>query len=298
MTLRIPCSIWSTWGDCEQAVEGCDVSSTISPPTWAAWVSSSNSQGALHAQRAHQHAPAARGEKFKRPRASFFFQRLRLQCRQTARPERQPALKEADAYPAMPEDGYGWEKLFSERMCRPFPRWTSACRRACCPLPPCLIRPPRTYDGGREKAPRRPFVARSSPPSRAESTRSKSGAAASRRAVSCISDDCPPRHAGAAHSNVVEPIISGSNDARLHQPARGHRRGNRRREAKALLQPNAPKGVEWRNSDNTLIQQVFGWQPATRACATAWKKPIAGSTTKSTSGPQLGRQTARSQVAG
>ena len=31
-----------------------------------------------------------------------------------------PGLKEADAYPAMPEDGYGWEKLFSERMCRHF----------------------------------------------------------------------------------------------------------------------------------------------------------------------------------
>jgi len=34
-------------------------------------------------------------------------------------------LKEADAYPAMPEDGYGWEKLFSERMCRHLRRfWT------------------------------------------------------------------------------------------------------------------------------------------------------------------------------
>ena len=34
-------------------------------------------------------------------------------------PESQP-LREVDAYPAMPEDGYGWEKLFSERMCRHF----------------------------------------------------------------------------------------------------------------------------------------------------------------------------------
>src|SRR6202034_3010352 len=44
-------------------------------------------------------------------------------CVYNADKQRDPkvtALKEADAYPAMPEDGYGWEKLFSERMCRHF----------------------------------------------------------------------------------------------------------------------------------------------------------------------------------
>ena len=62
-----------------------------------------------------------------------------------------PALKEEDAYPAQPEDGYGWEKLFSERMCRHFQEDYS--------LPVRIIRfhnvyePYGTYDGGREKAP-------------------------------------------------------------------------------------------------------------------------------------------------
>src|SRR6266702_1454469 len=60
-------------------------------------------------------------------------------------------LKESDAYPAMPEDGYGWEKLFSERMCRHFTEDFG--------LPTCIARyhnvygPHGTYAGGREKAP-------------------------------------------------------------------------------------------------------------------------------------------------
>ena len=60
-------------------------------------------------------------------------------------------LKESDAYPAMPEDGYGWEKLFSERMCRHF--------REDFGLPTRVARyhnvygPHGTWEGGREKAP-------------------------------------------------------------------------------------------------------------------------------------------------
>ncbi len=61
------------------------------------------------------------------------------------------ALKEEDAYPALPEDGYGWEKLFSERMCRHFREdfGLEYPRRA---LSQCLW-PLRHLDGGREKAP-------------------------------------------------------------------------------------------------------------------------------------------------
>src|SRR5580698_2938737 len=61
------------------------------------------------------------------------------------------ALSEADAYPAMPEDGYGWEKLFSERMCRHFSEdfglYTRVARYH------NVYGPNGTYDGGREKAP-------------------------------------------------------------------------------------------------------------------------------------------------
>ena len=61
------------------------------------------------------------------------------------------ALKEADAYPALAEDGYGWEKLFSERMCRHFDEdYGLICRVA---RYHNVYGPLGTYDGGREKAP-------------------------------------------------------------------------------------------------------------------------------------------------
>src|SRR5213076_1096886 len=61
------------------------------------------------------------------------------------------ALREQDAYPAMPEDGYGWEKLFSERMCRHFLEDFSLTTRVA--RFHNVYGPEGTYDGGREKAP-------------------------------------------------------------------------------------------------------------------------------------------------
>src|SRR5262249_7025679 len=61
------------------------------------------------------------------------------------------ALKEEDAYPAMPEDGYGWEKLFSERMCRHFREDFGLATRSL--RYHNVYGPHGTYDGGREKAP-------------------------------------------------------------------------------------------------------------------------------------------------
>src|ERR1700747_218216 len=61
------------------------------------------------------------------------------------------ALKEEDAYPAMPEDGYGWEKLFSERMCRHFLEDFGLTTRVA--RFHNVYGPHGTYDGGREKAP-------------------------------------------------------------------------------------------------------------------------------------------------
>src|SRR4029077_363202 len=61
------------------------------------------------------------------------------------------ALKEEDAYPAMPEDGYGWEKLFSERMCRHFLEDFGLITRVA--RFHNVYGPHGTYDGGREKAP-------------------------------------------------------------------------------------------------------------------------------------------------
>jgi nucleoside-diphosphate-sugar epimerase len=62
-----------------------------------------------------------------------------------------PGLKEEDAYPAEPEDGYGWEKLFSERMCRHFTEDFGLETRVA--RYHNVYGPLGTYDGGREKAP-------------------------------------------------------------------------------------------------------------------------------------------------
>ena len=94
------------------------------------------------------------------------------------------ALKEEDAYPAMPEDGYGWEKLFSERMCRHFREDYGLATRVA--RYHNVYGPHGTWDGGREKAPAaicRKVARRPSP----DGTRSRSGATASRPAASCTS---------------------------------------------------------------------------------------------------------------
>ena len=95
------------------------------------------------------------------------------------------ALKEADAYPAMPEDGYGWEKLFSERMCRHFREDFGLQTRVA--RYHNVYGPHGTYDGGREKAPAaicRKVIAAIKLDA---GTRSRSGATASRPAASCTS---------------------------------------------------------------------------------------------------------------
>jgi GDP-D-mannose 3',5'-epimerase len=95
------------------------------------------------------------------------------------------ALKESDAYPALPEDGYGWEKLFSERMCRHFEEdYGLVCRVA---RYHNVYGPQGTWNGGREKAPaamcRKVIEAKNC----RACMRSISGAMGSRRAASCIS---------------------------------------------------------------------------------------------------------------
>ena len=61
------------------------------------------------------------------------------------------------------------------------------------------------------------------------------------------------------------------------QPARRHRRGHRRHQAEAPLQPAAPKGVRGRNSDNTLIKKLLGWEPSTSLRGRPGGRPTAGS---------------------
>ena len=171
------------------------------------------------------------------------------------------ALKEEDAYPGMPEDGYGWEKLFSERMCRHF--------REDFGLETRVYRfhnvygPLGTWEGGREKAP----------------------AAISRKVIECkhtgkheieiwgdgkqtrsfmYIDDCITGVRKLMDSDVIEPMNLGSNElvtinqlVDIVEDIAGIKL-----ERKYNL--DAPKGVNGRNSDNTMILDRLGWEPSTR----------------------------------
>ena len=169
------------------------------------------------------------------------------------------ALKEEDAYPAMPEDGYGWEKLFSERMCRHFEEdFGLQCRVA---RYHNVYGPLGTWTGGREKAPaaicRKVIEAKTSGKHEIEIW----GDGKQTRSFMYI-DDCTKGTQMIFESNIHEPLNLGSNElvtinqlVDLVEEIAGVK-------LKRSYNLNAPKGVNGRNSDNTLIQQRLGWAPS------------------------------------
>lgn len=171
------------------------------------------------------------------------------------------ALKEEDAYPAMPEDGYGWEKLFSERMCRHFREDFGIQTRIA--RYHNVYGPHGTYDGGREKAPaavcRKVIAAKLAGKNDIEIW----GSGNQTRSFMYI-DDCVQGTQMLLNSDFVEPINIGSSElvsinqlVDLVEAIAGVK-------LKRNYNLNAPKGVNGRNSDNTLIQKVFGWEPSTK----------------------------------
>ena len=149
------------------------------------------------------------------------------------------ALKESDAYPAMPEDGYGWEKLFSERMCRHFMEDYGI-----------SVRVPRfhnvygaygTYDGGREKAPA--AICRKVAQAQLDGTNAIEiwGDGQQTRSFTYIDDTIE------GIFRLMESDVARADQPRLvaagdDQRARRHRRGHRRRQARAELQARRTAG--------------------------------------------------------
>ena len=167
-------------------------------------------------------------------------------------------LKEEDAYPADPEDGYGWEKLFSERQCRHYTEDYGLETR--------VVRfhnifgPLGTYDGGREKSPaaicRKVAVVADGGEIEVwgdgEQTRSY-----------CYIDDCVEGIYRLMHSDHREPLNLGTdrlvsiNDlVDLVAEAAG-------KTVRKRYNLSAPQGVRGRNSDNTQLREVLGWEPGT-----------------------------------
>lgn len=169
------------------------------------------------------------------------------------------ALRERDAYPAMPEDGYGWEKLFSERMCRHFAEDFGLVTRVA--RYHNVYGPKGTWTGGREKAPA--AICRKV----AEAVISGNheieiwGDGEQTRSFMFI-DDCTEGTLRLMASDVAQPLNVGSSElvsinglVSMVEDIAGvtlRRRYN----------PGAPQGVRGRNSDNALIRQLLDWEPS------------------------------------
>jgi len=169
------------------------------------------------------------------------------------------ALRESDAYPAMPEDGYGWEKLFSERLCRHFREdygLTTRVARYHNVYGPC-----GTYDGGREKAPaaicRKVIDARLSGGGQIEIW----GDGNQTRSFMYI-DDCITGTLMILDSDETEPLNLGSDRLVTINQLVDIVEGIGGAKLRRVYNLSAPKGVRGRNSDNTLIKERLGWAPA------------------------------------
>jgi GDP-D-mannose 3', 5'-epimerase len=171
------------------------------------------------------------------------------------------ALKEEDAYPAMPEDGYGWEKLFSERMARHFREDYGIATRVS--RYHNVYGPHGTYDGGREKAPaaicRKVIAAKLSGQHDIEIW----GDGEQTRSFMYI-DDCTEGTIRLAESDIIEPLNIGSDElvtinrlVDIVEEIAGVT-------LKRFYKLDAPMGVRGRNSDNTLTKKLMNWAPSVR----------------------------------
>ncbi|MGB0123451.1 MAG: NAD-dependent epimerase/dehydratase family protein [Silvibacterium sp.] len=170
-------------------------------------------------------------------------------------------LKEEDAYPALPEDGYGWEKLFSERMCRHFEEdFGLQCRVA---RYHNVYGPLGTWTGGREKAPaaicRKVIEAKSSGRHEIDIW----GDGKQTRSFMYI-DDCTRGTQLIAESEIHEPINLGSSELVTIDQLVDIVEDIAGLKLKRNYQLDAPKGVNGRNSDNTKIVEYLGWEPSIR----------------------------------
>jgi len=172
------------------------------------------------------------------------------------------ALKESDAYPAMAERGYGWEKLISEMFCQEY--WAERGLKTFIARFHNVYGPHGTWDGGREKAPaaicRKVIEAKDSGKDSIEIW----GDGTRTRSFMYI-DDCTRGIDTITHceSLVAMPINLGSSElvsinqlVDLVEEIGGVK-------LQRSYNPDAPKGVGGRNSDNTMIQSILHWEPST-----------------------------------
>jgi GDP-D-mannose 3',5'-epimerase len=167
-------------------------------------------------------------------------------------------LKEEDAYPADPQDAYGWEKLVSERLCQyyagEFGMQTHIVRFH------NIYGPYGTYDGGREKAPA--ALCRKVAMAEPDGSIEVWGDGEQTRSF-CYIDDCVEGIYRLMQSGYPEPLNLGTEEmvtinqlAQLVMEAAG-------KQGVTLRHVDGPQGVRGRNSDNSRLRSVLGWEPRT-----------------------------------
>ncbi len=244
---------------CEKAVAGCDIVYNLAADMGGMGFIENNKALCMLSVLVNTHMlMAAKDEGIDR----FFYSSSA--CVYAADKQTDPnvtALKEEDAYPAMPEDGYGWEKLFSERMCRHFREDYGLTTRMA--RYHNVYGPHGTWDGGREKAPaaicRKVIAAKLSGSNEIEIW----GDGKQTRSFMWI-DDCVKGTQMILNSDFVEAINLGSSElvsinklVDIAEEIAGVK-------LKRNYNLSAPKGVNGRNSDNTLMQKTFKWEPSTK----------------------------------
>ena len=169
-------------------------------------------------------------------------------------------LREVDAYPADPEDGYGWEKLFSERMCRHYREDYGLETRVA--RYHNVFGPLGTWTGGREKAPaaicRKVAEAKLS----GRDTIEVWGDGRAVRSYLYV-DDCVDATLRLLASDCHDPLNVGSDQTVTVDRLVDLVSSIAGVDLERVYDPDAPQGVRGRSSDNTLVRDVLGWQPST-----------------------------------
>ena len=171
------------------------------------------------------------------------------------------ALRESDAYPAMAERGYGWEKLFSEMVCQEY--WVERGMKTAIARFHNVYGPYGTWDGGREKAPaaicRKVIEAKESGHLEIEIW----GDGHQTRSFMYV-DDCLDGIDQIMHCDdlIATPVNLGSDCLMSINDLVSMAERIGRVTLKRTYDPDAPTGVAGRNSDNTFIKKTLGWAPS------------------------------------
>ena len=163
----------------------------------------------------------------------------------------------------MAERGYGWEKLMSEMFCQEY--WAERGMKTFIARFHNVYGPYGTWDGGREKAPGRHLPQGDRGQGHRQAARSTSGATARRPAASCTSTTASQGIDMIMHCDdlIATPINLGSSELVSINDLVTWSRRSAGSSSKRRYELDAPRGVAGRNSDNTFIQKMLGWEPGT-----------------------------------